>query len=148
MVLLVGTYMKPLSKRARRYGLFLCECGEQFEYDFNSARNRAIQKCNKCQCKSFLCMDNKSEYRSWQHMKERCYNKNFKRYADWGGRGIKVCESWLESFENFLNDMGKKPSQEKYKYSIDRIDNDGDYTKENCRWATAKQQNTNKRNTQ
>ncbi len=93
-------------------------------------------------------MDNKSEYRSWQHMKERCYNKNSKRYADWGGRGIKVCESWLESFENFLNDMGKKPSQEKYKYSIDRIDNDGDYTKENCRWATAKQQNTNKRNTQ
>ena len=81
------------------------------------------------------------EYRSWQHMKSRCFNPNHKNYLDYGGRGIKVCDLWL-NFENFLADMGLKPTA---KYSIDRIDNDGDYCPDNCKWYTQTEQVNNRR---
>ena len=78
-------------------------------------------------------------YKIWKGMKSRCYNPNNDSYKYYGGRGIKVCNRWFESFENFLADMGM-PAEE---MSIDRIDGDGDYDPSNCKWATHKEQMRN-----
>jgi len=80
-------------------------------------------------------------YKIWKGIICRCNNKNHVRFKDYGGRGIKVCERWQE-FENFRDDM---LSKYKNNLSIDRIDNNGNYELKNCRWATVKQQNKNKR---
>lgn len=81
------------------------------------------------------------EYTVWIQMRQRCSNPNCRVYKHYGGRGIKVCERW-NSFKNFIADMGERPNN---KYSIDRIDVDGDYCPENCRWATQTQQVQNRR---
>jgi hypothetical protein len=82
------------------------------------------------------------EYGIWAAMKQRCYLQTSTVYEFYGGRGIKVCERWLNSFPNFLEDMGLKPSP---KHSLDRIDNNGNYEPNNCKWSTDEQQNRNRR---
>lgn len=82
------------------------------------------------------------EYGAWKGIKRRCLKPTFKQWGDYGGRGIRICDRWLNSFEHFLTDVGRRPGPG---YSIDRINNDGHYEPGNCRWATKVQQAANRR---
>lgn len=124
-----------------------CECGERVDVVGAQLRRGQTQSCGCLMIERTRAVNTTHGckgtriYRIWHGMLDRVRNKNCKDYHRYGGRGIRVCERWL-SFENFLADMGYPPSES---HSIDRENNDGDYCRENCRWATAKQQANNRR---
>jgi hypothetical protein len=91
----------------------------------------------------YLKKQNKTDhylYPTYNNMMMRCYSKNRKDYPRYGGRGISVCERWRDDFWNFVEDMGDRPK----KHTLDRINNDGDYSPDNCRWSTRHGQQLNK----
>lgn len=126
-----------------------CSCGSNPKEVFGtSLRNGhtkscgCLQKVIQAERKTKHGMRKSSTYHCWTAMIQRCVNINNPGFKDYGARGITVCDRWLNSFENFLEDMGEKPRG----LSLDRIEVNGNYEPSNCRWASDKEQSRNKRN--
>lgn len=130
-----------------------CECGNKKEVNLPHLRSGKIQSCGclndelrSKRIKEYSIIHgnyNHPLYNTFKLMKNRCNNPDADKYDYYGGRGIKVCDRWLgdDGFKNFLKDMGERPKG----YTLDRINNDGNYELTNCRWATITEQNKNRR---
>lgn len=131
----------------------ICDCGQKCIVKTGQLRSMKTESCGCLRKENAVkngkkmwtthSMNKSPEHRSYHAMLARCYRKTHKSYYDYGGRGIKVCDRWRNSFENFFEDIGKRPSK---KHSLGRIDNNSDYMPDNCKWETVIEQANNKRN--
>ena len=129
-----------------------CDCGKEKIVRADTLKNGKVKSCGCLHDELFIKLNRKHsvthnlskspEFAAWSNMKSRCINPKNHAYKHYGKRGITVCKEWLESFETFIKDMGFRPS---VKHSLDRKDNNGNYTLENCRWATKSEQRINQR---
>lgn len=132
--------------KIRRYFMFICPlCGDNFVTQIDNVKTEYTTSCG-CLAKKIWSevhtkhgLSRTVEYRIWMGIKTRCNDKNDENYCK---RGIGISPEWEHSFENFIRDMGKRPSS---KHSVERINNDGNYEAANCCWATQKEQRRNKR---
>ena len=132
------------SKKKSRYGLYQCQyCGKEFETQVQDVKSGRTKSCG-CQSKGHSNPHGLTQhrlYQTWKGMKARCYNEKNPNYKDYGGRGIQVCERWLD-INNFIEDMYPTYIEG---LTLDRIDVDGNYEPDNCRWATLNIQQYNTR---
>lgn len=141
-----------VNKFGNKYAEFICPfCKKSFIKLMYSVQASGIKSCGCASANLNSIAHTKhdmsfsGEYNSWRSAKKRCYEANSPSYKRYGGRGITVCDRWLNSFENFLADMGKRPTPE---HSLDRYPNvNGNYEPGNCRWATPIEQSRNRNNT-
>lgn len=136
-------YPTQNSKHRARYGLYKCHCGTEFKCVEQSVKSGKTTSCG-CYQKQIVTTHGLTKHRlckTWDGMMQRCHNPNNTKYKDYGGRGIKVCERWKD-IKNFIDDMFPAFQEG---LSLDRIDNNLGYSKENCRWATREIQGRNTR---
>lgn len=137
---------RPATMANHRYFACVCSCGQHTLAAMAHLRSGHTQSCG-CYNRDVNTARGlgrnltRVEYKAWQAIKQRCYNEKTRQYADYGGRGIGMCDRWRNSFDTFLSDMGRCPRG----HTIERVNNDGDYCPENCVWATRKTQSRNTR---